>query len=63
MTRRPFLLASALTGPMLLAACSLAPDYKPPAVAVPAAYKESTGAANGPWQPAKPSDALPRGDW
>jgi NodT family efflux transporter outer membrane factor (OMF) lipoprotein len=63
MTLRPILLASALTGPMLLAACSLAPDYKPPAVAIPTAYKENAGTPNGPWQPAKPSDALPRGDW
>jgi NodT family efflux transporter outer membrane factor (OMF) lipoprotein len=43
---------AALTG------CSLAPDYKPPAMVTPAAYKEA-----GPWALAKPSDALPRRGW
>ncbi len=43
---------TALTG------CSLAPDYKPPSMLTPVAYKEA-----GPWQPAKPSDDLPRSDW
>ena len=41
-----------------LAACNLAPGYRPPLVAVPAAYKEI-----GPWQPAAPSDDQPRGPW
>ena len=48
---------------MLLAAlgcagCELAPDYKPPTVALPAAYKE-----NSKWSEARPSDHLPRGPW
>jgi NodT family efflux transporter outer membrane factor (OMF) lipoprotein len=42
----------------LLAGCNLAPPYHPPLVTVPASYKEA-----GPWQPAAPSDALPRGAW
>ncbi|MDB6042613.1 MAG: hypothetical protein JWM63_1164 [Gammaproteobacteria bacterium] len=42
-----------------LAACSLAPVYKTPATAPPAAaYKEA-----GDWQPAQPADAQPRGSW
>ncbi|HEX3364145.1 efflux transporter outer membrane subunit [Phenylobacterium sp.] len=44
--------ALALTG------CSLAPPYAPPQVTVPPAYKEM-----GPWTPASPADAAPRGPW
>jgi NodT family efflux transporter outer membrane factor (OMF) lipoprotein len=51
---RPALLGTSL----LLSGCSLAPAYKPPAMAIPAAYKEA-----GPWQVAHPSDTLPRGPW
>lgn len=40
------------------AGCDLAPDYAPPKVTVPATYKEV-----GPWSPASPSDAAPRGAW
>jgi NodT family efflux transporter outer membrane factor (OMF) lipoprotein len=54
---RSLLVVTALTG-TALSGCSLAPDYKPPAMATPGAYKET-----GPWQPAKPSDDLPRRDW
>jgi NodT family efflux transporter outer membrane factor (OMF) lipoprotein len=46
-----------------LAGCSLAPDYKPPQMTLPAGFKEVAVKDPGPWQPAKPSDALPRGDW
>jgi len=59
MSLRPFLLTTALMTQALLGACSLAPDYQPPAIATPAAFKEDTGH----WQLAKPSDDLPRGDW
>ena len=44
--------ALALTG------CSLAPPYSPPVMTVPQAYKET-----GPWTPASPADAAPRGRW
>jgi outer membrane protein TolC len=40
------------------AACSLAPDYAPPAVTVAPAFKES-----GLWVQAQPSDAGPRSAW
>lgn len=51
-----FLLATSAA--LSLTACNLAPDYHPPLVAVPASYKEA-----GPWQPAQPADAAPRGPW
>ena len=41
-----------------LAGCSLAPPYAPPATPIAAAYKEQ-----GPWTPAAPADAQPRGRW
>jgi len=41
-----------------LASCSLAPDYKPPEVLTPVAYKEA-----GPWGLAQPADDKPRRDW
>jgi len=47
-----------LAGTVALAACEVGPDYKPPAVEAPPAYKES-----GDWQPADPKDAINRGAW
>jgi len=43
---------------LALAGCDMAPDYAPPKVAVPPAYKEV-----GPWSPATPADDARRGDW
>jgi outer membrane protein, multidrug efflux system len=43
---------------LALAGCSLAPDYVPPAQTTAVAYKEI-----GPWTPASPADAQPRGAW
>ena len=51
-------LGAILVAASALAGCSLAPAYSPPAVPVPAAYKEM-----GAWTPASPADAAPRGDW
>ncbi|WP_116090318.1 efflux transporter outer membrane subunit [Sphingomonas crusticola] len=51
--RRALLAATAIS----LAGCSLAPDYRPPAVPTAAAYKEVTG-----WQPAGTAVA-PSGQW
>ncbi len=48
----------AALGLVALTGCSFAPDYKPPVMATPAAYKES-----GPWAPAQPADDKPRSDW
>lgn len=41
-----------------LAACSMAPAYRPPETAAPVAYKEAAG-----WTPATPLDTAPRGAW
>lgn len=42
----------------LVTACSVGPDYKRPAVAPTADFKEQTG-----WKPTEPADALSRGPW
>jgi NodT family efflux transporter outer membrane factor (OMF) lipoprotein len=41
---------------VLLAGCTVGPDYHRPEVGLPAAFKEA-------WLPAEPADALPRGPW
>jgi NodT family efflux transporter outer membrane factor (OMF) lipoprotein len=53
---RPLGLACA--GLMLLAGCSVGPDYRRPAMDIPAAYKENAG-----WTVASPGDGLPKGPW
>lgn len=51
-------LLSAALLPGLLAGCSMAPVYAPPAVAVPQDYKEVAG-----WTAARPMDGAARGAW
>jgi NodT family efflux transporter outer membrane factor (OMF) lipoprotein len=43
---------------LVLAACAVGPNYKPPSAPVPTNFKELKG-----WKLAKPSDALDRGNW
>ena len=43
---------------LLLAGCSVGPDYQRPAVAMPVHYKEARG-----WQHATPLDAQSKGEW
>ncbi|MBB6255085.1 efflux transporter outer membrane subunit [Nitrospirillum iridis] len=57
MTRKILLAGGAL---LALAACNLAPDYQPPQLVLPPAFKEAGGS---PWQPAQPSDQAARGPW
>jgi outer membrane protein, multidrug efflux system len=58
----------ALMAALLLAACA-APEFKQPAVATPAAFKESRAAAvqsapdGSTWTVGRPADAQPRGEW
>ena len=50
--------APVLAGILLLAGCTIGPDYVRPSAPVPQAYKEGLG-----WQPARPSDHVGRGNW
>ena len=50
--------AVALAQVLVLAGCAQAPAYEVPPQVVPVSYKET-----GPWQTAKPSDQLMRGEW
>lgn len=43
---------------VLLAGCSVGPDYQRPSMAMPVHYKEARG-----WQPAMPRDAQSKGEW
>jgi NodT family efflux transporter outer membrane factor (OMF) lipoprotein len=45
-----------------LTGCMVGPKYKPPAVPMAPSFKEAPP-ASGDWQPAKPDDAVLRGDW
>lgn len=54
----------ALLASLLLAGCSLAPDYRRPEAAIPASYKEAPQPpAGAPWKLAQPADAVERGEW
>jgi NodT family efflux transporter outer membrane factor (OMF) lipoprotein len=56
---RASLVAAMIAGAaMLLAACTLGPNYARPGVEAPAAYKEAEG-----WKTAQPRDNEPRGPW
>jgi multidrug efflux system outer membrane protein len=60
-----------LSAALLTAGCSLAPEYKVPASAASAAFKETpvttataaTQGQAGAWKIAQPSDQIPRGKW
>ena len=58
MNRKVFPAVVAGVAASMLAACSLAPPYKPPQTEEVAQFKEA-----GDWMPAQPADAQQRGDW
>lgn len=43
---------------LLISACSLAPDYRPPKIDTPVTYKEAAS-----WKEGEPKDDYPRGEW
>ena len=55
-----------LLAALLLSACA-APDFRQPEVNVPTAFKEAGGVQTAPdgsrWQPARPAEQQPRGEW
>lgn len=57
--RQPFRTAMASMLFLAMGGCSFAPDYAPPTVATPDAFKEGRGE----WAPAQPADAIKRGEW
>ncbi|MBT9497309.1 MAG: RND transporter, partial [Zoogloea sp.] len=50
--------ASTLLLPLLLAACTIGPDYARPTVETPAVFKEA-----GEWKPASPQDPVAGDKW
>ena len=55
-----------LVGLLLLAGCSVGPNYKRPTAPTPAEFKEKgppPEATSGEWKPAEPSEGVPRGKW
>lgn len=64
---KKFQLLSLLTATLILAACSVAPRYEKPQVAVPQQFKEAPGSLEGEqgsqWQTAQPSEVADRGLW
>ena len=63
-TAKQSLLLSSLMGSLLLAGCSLAPEYQPAKVIVPVKFKESDPKLeDNNWKIAQPADQQVRGEW
>ncbi|WP_445403546.1 efflux transporter outer membrane subunit [Acinetobacter vivianii] len=61
---KPHWILSSLMGSLLLAGCSLAPEYQPAKVIIPLQFKESDAKLDDPnWSIAQPADAQSRGEW
>ena len=61
--RKPDLRLLAAAAALALAGCNLAPTYKLPPVPVASSYQDTADQSSAPWQPAQPSDQLPRDHW
>ena len=57
-TRKTLWLSVLLPLPVLLAGCTVGPNYRTPTVETPSAYKEAAG-----WKPAQPNDQNLGGNW
>lgn len=63
MPKKQIWLLSSLMGSLLLAGCSLAPQYEPERVVIPLQFKEAKPLQeNENWKIAQPSDAASRGE-
>ncbi|WP_033134767.1 efflux transporter outer membrane subunit [Acinetobacter sp. MN12] len=61
---KPHWILSSLMGSLLLAGCSLAPEYQPAKLVIPLQFKEADAKLNDPnWTIAQPADAQSRGEW
>lgn len=61
---KPHWILSSLMGSLLLAGCSLAPEYQPAKVIIPLQFKEADAKLDDPnWSIAQPADAQSRGEW
>lgn len=61
---KPHWILSSLMGILLLAGCSLAPEYQPAKVIIPLQFKEADTKLDDPnWSIAQPTDAQSRGEW
>ncbi len=66
LSKRGLGVTALLAALMVLAGCSLAPTYKTPDAAAPAAFKEApvlTPQEAGSWKQAQPSEDIARGEW
>lgn len=64
MPKKQIWLLSSLMGSLLLAGCSLAPQYEPANVATPLKFKEATSLLEDEnWKVAQPNDIQSRGEW
>lgn len=61
---KPHWILSSLMGSLLLAGCSLAPEYQPAKVIIPLQFKEADAKLDDPnWSITQPADAQSRGEW
>jgi len=61
---KPHWILSSLMSSLLLAGCSLAPEYQPAKVVIPLQFKEADAKLDDPnWSVAQPADAQSRGEW